>query len=205
MKQGTEEWLKARLGKVTASRVYDILPGTRGYKASRKNYMAELVCERLTGAYQDMYVSAPMQWGTDTEPMARGAYEAKTGHVIEEVGFVDHPSIDMFGASPDGLVPPSGGVEIKCPNTATHIELLTGGSIDDKYMTQMYVNMMCNERKWWDYIDYDPRLPEGLDYYSKRIDWNDSKIAEITVEVRLFLAELDAMEQKLRTIAGGAK
>jgi len=105
MEQRSPEWFAARLGKVTASRIADVMATTKsGYGAGRANYMAELICERMTGKRQEGYTNAAMQWGTDQEPFARAAYEFLTDRTVSEVGFIDHPTIPMSGASPDGLV-----------------------------------------------------------------------------------------------------
>jgi putative phage-type endonuclease len=202
MIQRTEEWFAARRGKVTASRVIDILPSKSGYTAARKNYMAELLCERLTGVSAESYQNAAMQWGTDTEPMARSVYEAVTGRMVEEVGFVPHPFIEGFGASPDGLTVDDANfercIEIKCPNTATHLQTLTAGEIDYKYIVQMNVAMMCTEIDICDFISYDPRLPEKLSIFIKRVN-PDFKLTQlISDEVHKFLGELDAMEKAMR-------
>jgi putative phage-type endonuclease len=201
MIQRTEEWFSARRGKVTASRVIDILPGKSGYTAARKNYMAELLCERLTGVSAESYQNAAMQWGTDTEPMARSVYEAVTGRMVEEVGFVPHPFIEGFGASPDGLTSDINTditIEIKCPNTATHLQTLTTGDIDYKYIVQMHAAMMCTNCSACDFISYDPRLPEKLAIFIKRVP-RDINIAEVIhFEVTKFLGELDALETAMR-------
>ena len=130
MEQGSDEWFAARIGKVTASRVSDILAKTKsGYAASRANYMAELLCERLTGQRGPTYQTPAMAWGTANEPLARQAFINSTGLLVEEVGFVPHATILNAGASPDGLVQHDGLLEIKCPQTATHLELLSGGNM----------------------------------------------------------------------------
>ena len=199
MQQGTEEWLAIRLGKVTASRIVDIVPGVKGkYLASRKNYMAELACEILTGKGSDNFVSGAMQWGTETEPLARSAYEAITGNMVAEVGFIDHNTIECFGASPDGLVDPDGSIEIKCPNTATHIETLTGSPVARGYVYQMQTVMLCGRRKWCDFISYDPRLPDNLSIFIKRFQRDETMIAEIKAEVEKFTNELNELLAKLR-------
>ena len=201
MEQRTEEWIQARLGKVTASRVADVMARTKsGYSASRKNYMAELVCERLTGVPSEHFESAAMKWGTDTEPLARSAYEARTGELVEEVGFIEHPRIPNFGASPDGLVGTDGGLEIKCPNTATHIEILLSGGIDSRYIYQLSTAMACTGRAWWDFVSFDPRLPENLSYKCIRFNRDDALIAEIESEVIRFMEELDAMTERLKDL-----
>lgn len=199
--QRTEDWFNARLGCVTASRVADVAAKTKsGYSASRANYMAELICERLTGTKGDSYQNAAMAWGTETEPKARAAYEAETGSLVEGVGFVSHPTIPMSGASPDGLVGDDGLVEIKCPNTATHIDTILTETIPGKYITQMQWQMACTERKWCDFISYDPRVSEKMQLWIKRVERDDKLIDELEKEVFNFLEELetkiDALKEK---------
>lgn len=190
--QQTEEWFSQRLGKVTASRVADIIAKTKsGYSTSRANYMAELICERLTGSRGDSYMNAAMAWGTATEPQARSAYEAETGLLVETVGFVPHPTILEAGASPDGLVGDDGLVEIKCPNTSTHIDTLLGKSVPSKYITQIQWQLACTGRKWCDFVSYDPRMPENMQMFLFRVPRNDETIAELVKEVVQFLSELD--------------
>lgn len=196
--QGTDEWLSIRLGKVTASRVADVIARTKtGPSASRANYMAELVAERLTGARGETYTNAAMQWGTDNEPEARLAYEFRHDVTVEQVGFIAHPSIEMSGASPDGLVAADGLVEIKCPNTATHIETLLTGTIPAKYETQMLWQMACTGRAWCDFASFDPRLPEEMRLFVKRFARDDARIAEMEEQVREFLFELDTTVRRL--------
>ena len=146
MEQRTEEWFAARCGKVTASRVADIIAKTKtGYSTSRDNYLAQLVCERMTGKPAESYSNSAMQWGTDTEPFARAAYEARMDILVTEVGFINHPRIAMAGASPDGLAN-EGMVELKCPNTATHLQTLLDRKVPEKYITQMMWQMACADR-----------------------------------------------------------
>lgn len=197
--QGTDEWKQARLGRVTASRVADVIAKTKsGYSASRANYMAELIAERLTGVPADKYTNAAMAWGTATEDEARAAYEFQAGVVVETVGFVAHPAILWSGASPDGLVGDDGLVEIKCPNTATHIDTLLGGSIPAKYVTQMLWQMACTGRAWCDFVSYDPRLPGAMSLFVKRLERDEERLAEITKDVEAFLIELADKEAQLR-------
>lgn len=193
IQQGTPEWAEARLGCVTASRVADMIARTKtGWGASRANYMAQLVSERLSGVAIEGYTSAAMQWGIETEADARIAYEFRTGATVEEAGFILHPTIAMCGASPDGLVGADGLVEIKCPNTATHIDTLLGSSIPDKYQVQMLWQMACTGRAWCDFVSYDPRLPEAMRMLVKRIHRDDKRIAELESAAVEFLAEVDA-------------
>lgn len=204
MEQRSPEWYAARLGHVTASRVADIVAKTKtGYSTSRANYMAELICERLTGMQGASYASAAMQWGTETEPMARAAYEAKVGSLVIETGFVPHGSIPMAGASPDGLIGDDGLVEVKCPITATHIDTLLGQSVLGRYITQMQWQMACTGRKWCDFVSYDPRMPEKMQLFIKRIDRDTAAIAELEEEVVNFINELDRKIAQLKEKTNG--
>ena len=201
IEQRTEEWFAARLGKVTASRVADVIAKTKtGYSASRENYMAQLVVERLTQTKAESYTSAAMMHGVEQEPFARAAYEAAQGVMVEEVGFVRHPTIEWAGASPDGLVGDDGCVEIKCPNTATMIETLLSQKVPGKYITQMQFQMACTGRKWCDYVSFDPRMPAKAQMFVRRVDRDDEYIAEIEAEIVKFLAEVESQVQKLNAI-----
>lgn len=200
MEQRTEEWVAARLGKVTASKIADVMAKGRGNapSATRANYMAQLVAERLTGVAADSFTNAAMQHGTDTEPQARAQYIMRTGNMVEEVGFVSHPGGLASGASPDGTIGEDGLIEIKCPNTATHIATLRGASIDRKYVLQMHWQMICTGRDWCDFVSYDPRLPDDLSMKIERVERDAYLCAEIEAEVAAFLGELDALEAELR-------
>jgi putative phage-type endonuclease len=192
MDQGTEEWFTIRIGKVTASRVADVIAKTKtGYSASRDNYMAQLVCERLTGQKGESFTNAAMQHGTETEPLARAAYEALKDVLVDEVGFVPHPTIEMAGASPDGLVGDDGLIEIKCPNTATHIDTLLSQTVPGKYNTQMQFQMACTGRQWCDFVSFDNRLPDELQLFVKRVPRDNEFIKQMEDEVVKFLNELD--------------
>lgn len=191
--QGSPEWFAARLGRVTASRVADVVAKTKsGWGASRANYMAQLIAERLTGTVAESFSNAAMQWGTQTEPDARAAYEFRTDRDVIEVGFVDHPDIQLSGASPDGLIGDDGLLEIKCPNTATHIDtLLSGGIVPGKYVIQMQWQLACTGRKWCDFVSFDPRMPESMKLLILRIPRDEVHIQSLESEVRTFLAEVD--------------
>ena len=156
------------------------------------------MAERLTGMQQDSFSNAAMQWGTETEPQARAAHEFLHGVTVEEVGFVDHPTLAMSGASPDGLVGSAGLVEIKCPITKTHFETLEGAPIADKYIKQMQWQMACTGREWCDFASYDPRVPESMKLHVTRVDRDDALIAEIEAEVSAFLIEIDMRVADLR-------
>lgn len=198
--QGSSEWLQARLGRVTASRVADVIAKTKtGWGASRANYMAELIAERLTGVPGEQYISPAMKWGTETEPEARAAYSFYADLDVTEVGFVEHPRIPMTGASPDGLVGDDGMVEFKCPNTSTHIDTLLGDPIPAKYLTQMQWQMACTGRAWCDFVSYDPRLPASMKLFVQRVPRGNATIADLEKLVTEFLVELD---QKVNALKG---
>jgi putative phage-type endonuclease len=200
MEQRTPEWYEARLGKVTASRVADIIAKTKsGYSTSRANYMAELLSERLTGKQAESYQNSAMRWGIEAEPFARETYlEAMSIDNVVEVGLINHPTIENAGASPDGLVGEDGLVEIKCPNTSTHIDTLISHEIPAKYITQMQWQMACTDRQWCDFVSFDPRLSEELHIFVKRVERDDDMIIELEREVEKFLSELD---EKIATLS----
>jgi putative phage-type endonuclease len=192
MIQGSEEWRLARCGWVGASRVADIIAKTKsGWSASRANYMAQLIAERLTGKPMETFTSEAMQWGTETEDKARTIYAFMYDAEIEQTGFVKHPRIPMAGASPDGFIGDAGLLEIKCPNTATHIDTLLGHSVPGKYVTQMQFQMACTGRSWCDFVSYDPRLPEHMSLFVHRVPRDDKLIGELEDQVEQFLADLD--------------
>ena len=200
MEQRTDDWFAARLGKVTASRVADVIAKTKtGYGAGRANYMADLVVERLTGQKASSFSNAAMEWGTEQEPNAKAAYAAKTGILVEEVGFIDHPTVAMSGASPDGFAE-EGLVEIKCPNTATHLEYIFDGKPPQKYITQMQWQMACAGKPWCDFASFDPRLPERLQLLVVRVPRDDDYIKMLEQEVTIFLQELDDKLNKLEKV-----
>ena len=196
MEQRTEEWFNARLGKVTASRVADVLAKIKsGESASRKNYKMELVVQRLTGKAWESFTNAAMEWGTEQEPFARMAYEAHTSTFVKEEGFVDHPTIEGFGCSPDGIVG-EGLIEIKCPNTANHIETVLENKAPSKYIPQMQCQMACTGAKWCDFVSFDPRVPEDLQLFVVRVERDQEYIDSMEVEVKQFLSEvLDLFNQ----------
>lgn len=198
IEQGSADWFAMRLGKVTASRVADVIAKTKsGYSASRANYAAQLIAERLTGDVAESFSNAAMQWGTEQEPDARLAYEFRHDVEVVQVAFVDHPAIAMSGASPDGMIGDAGLIEIKCPNTATHLETLRSETIPGKYETQMLWQMACTGRQWCDFASYDPRLPENMRLFVKRLQRDDARIAELEAEVSAFLTEIDATVAEL--------
>lgn len=203
MEQRSADWFAIRCGRVTASRVSDVIAKTKsGYSTSRANYAAQIVCERLTGAVEQGFTSAAMQHGVDKEPEARAAYAFQNAVTVEEVGFVLHPAIMASGASPDGLVGLEGMLEIKCPNSATHINTLLNDTVPDKYIVQMQWQMACAERQWCDFVSYDPRLPLDMQTYTRRIPRDNTRIAELEAEVRAFLADIEQTVDKLKARYG---
>lgn len=199
--QGSPEWFAQRLGRVTASRVADVIAKTKtGYSTSRANYMTELALERLTGQRQEGFTNAAMQWGTEQEPLARAAYEAMTGEIVQEVGMIHHPTIEMSGASPDGLVGTDGLIEIKCPNSATHMETLLTRKPAGKYITQMQWQMACTGRRWCDFVSFDPRFPEHLRVFCTRVARDSEMILSLESEVVSFLSELESMVDRLEAV-----
>jgi putative phage-type endonuclease len=191
LEQGTEEWLKVRLGKVTASGVADVLAKTKtGASASRANYLIKLAIQRVTGEIEEGFTNDAMQWGKDHEDQARVAYEVTSGNFVDQVGFVEHFSIAWFGCSPDGLVDKDGLVEIKCPNSATHWSYIKADGPPNKYYIQMQAQMACTDRKWCDFVSFDPRMPERSQLFIKRVMREDAYIAEMEAQVKEFLDEV---------------
>lgn len=189
--QRSEQWFAARLGRATASRFNDVMAKTKtGYGAQRKNYMAELTSERLTGTQNDNFTSTAMQWGIDHEDTARLEYELETGNDVEETSFWQHDSL-MAGASPDGLIGEDGLLEIKCPNTATHIETLQTKKLPRQYYWQVMGQMWIMGRKWCDFMSYDPRMPENAQKIIIRVGYDEDKANELEAEVTTFLDEVD--------------
>lgn len=191
--QRTDEWHAARLGKVTASKIADVMASGRAGAPSvtRANYLAQLLCERLTGRPTEGYTSEAMQHGTDNEPIAINAYEMAQDVIVTPIGFVNHPSIEMSGASPDGLVGDEGLIEVKCPNSATHLATLKGADIDSRYMKQMQWQMACTGRAWCDFVSFDPRMPDHMQLHVQHVRRDDEMIAQIEAAVLTFLAELE--------------
>lgn len=196
IEQGSQEWLALRAGKVTASKVSDVMSSitTAGYK----NYLADLVVERLTGKKTESFTNAAMQWGVDQEPIARAEYEVKTGNFVDQIAFVDHPTIVNFGCSPDGLVGDDGLIEIKCPNTATHIDYVMQDKVPTKYIPQIQCQLAVTGRKWCDFVSFDPRLPDGLQILIVRLERDDEYIEKLEARVVKFLDEVNSAVNGLK-------
>lgn len=205
IEQRSEEWHQMRLGKVTASRIADMMAKTKtGWGASRGNYAAELIAERLTGQRTDGYVSEAMQNGIDMEEEARNAYAFIKNAKLHEVAFVDHPCISMAGASPDRLVGDDGLIEIKCPMPKKHIATLLGGSIDGAYLMQMQWQMACTGRKWCDFVSYSAAFPEHLKLFVRRVHRDEKHIEELETEVIKFLTEVEDKVLALNALSEAA-
>lgn len=200
IEQGSEAWFAARCGLVTASRVADVIARTKsGWGASRTNYMAQLVAERLTGTVAESYTNAAMQWGVEHEDEARSTYGFLTNATVEQASFVPHPTIAETGASPDGYVGSCGLVEIKAPQTATHIDTLLSGTIPAKYVTQIQWQLACTGRQWADFVSFDPRMPATMSTFIKRLERDEAVIAALEKDVTDFLNELRDTVHRLRS------
>jgi putative phage-type endonuclease len=192
VQQGSEAWHQMRLGKVTASRVADLLAKTKtGPSASRGNYLIELALQRVTKTIEESYTNAAMEWGTQTEPQARVAYEVKTGNFVDQVAFIDHPTIAGFGCSPDGIVGSDGLIEIKCPNSATHWSYIKANEPPNKYFIQMQAQMAVTGAKWCDFVSFDPRMPERSQLLVVRVMRDPEYILYMEAEISSFLKEVE--------------
>ena len=192
VQQGTEAWHQLRMGKVTASRVADLLAKTKtGPSASRGNYLIELALQRVTKTIEESYTNAAMEWGTQTEPQARVAYEVKTGNFVDQVAFIDHPTIAGFGCSPDGIVDSDGLIEIKCPNSATHWSYIKANEPPNKYFIQMQAQMAVTGAKWCDFVSFDPRMPERSQLLVVRVMRDPEYILYMEAEIVQFLKEVE--------------
>ena len=192
VQQGTPEWFQMRLGKVTASRVADILAKTKtGPSASRQNYLIELAIQRTTGIIQESYSNSAMEWGVQNEGNARVLYEITTNNFVDKVAFIDHPSIKWFGCSPDGLVSDRGLLEIKCPNSATHWEYFKSKKPPQKYFIQMQAQIAVTNKDWCDFVSFDPRMPDRSQLLIVRVDRDEAFIAEMEAEIKKFLDEVE--------------
>ena len=205
IEQRTEEWFQQRLGKVTASRISDVIAKTKtGVSTSRQNYLVQLVSERLTGKKGDSFVNQAMLDGIERESAARELYMRTRGVSVTEVGFFDHPTIAMSGASPDGAVNAeedgkyAGLIEIKCPIETTHTNTLMSKSVPSKYIPQMQWQLACTGAKWVDFVSYNPNFPMELQFFVARVDRDDTYIGELEAEVIKFLDEVEQTIIKLK-------
>lgn len=199
--QGSEAWHLMRLGKITASRINDVVAAIKtGEAATRADYRIELVCERLTGKPTEGFTNSHMERGTELEPFARSAYEIAKATFVDQVAFVDHPRLKNTGASPDGLVGDEGLIEIKCLAVKNHIKILVDKKAPSKYMNQMQWQMACTKRLWVDFVSYCPELPENMQLFVKRVDRDNGIIAELESKVLEFDEEVEAVIQQLKSL-----
>lgn len=206
IEQGTPEWHQLRCGKVTASRVADIVRKVKsgGISASRQRYLGELVAERLTGVPNLGFKSADMEWGNATEDQACARYAFTRDVTPVAIDFVDHPSIALSGASPDRLINDDGLVEIKCPAIHTHLDILMGGAIEPDYVKQIQWQLACTERAWCDYVSFNPLLPTHLQLFVRRVEHDEIAIREIETAVQAFLADVATAIEALNRLEDAA-
>jgi len=201
--QGSEEWRLSRAGKVTASCMDKVIAKIKtGEAAARRDYRCQIVAEILTGQPQDStFMNDEMRWGIEHEPFGAATYEVRTNTFTEKVGLVVHPLIERAAASPDRLVSTDGLLEVKCPKTATHLKYLLDGAVPSDYEPQMQWQMACCERAYCDFVSYDPRLPEKMRFFVKRLPRNEPRIKELELEVIAFLVDVDRMIETLKRFA----
>lgn len=204
--QGTGAWFNARTGHLSASRMRAAMAylkqsekdreagKLREDRSERKNLKIEVLAERMTGDIVEKYTTAAMQWGIEQESNAKAAYEAATGRLVTDVGFVLHPSIEWLGASPDGFVG-DGLIEIKCPNTSTHVGWILDGTIPEEHIPQMTLQCACTKRGWCDFVSYDPRISEAQQLFVRRFYPTDEQIETVEKEAKLFLLEVEGLFQ----------
>ena len=200
--QGSPEWFDARCGRITASRIADVLRTRKDGKRSetRHKLMLEIAAEIMTETNAKHYVSDSMQWGVEKEPIARTEYELITGHDVRLVGFVEHPTIQRAGCSPDGLLfGQSKGVEFKCPETTTHIDYLIAKRLPPEYEPQVMWNIACTEYEEWDFVSFDPRMPKKHQMLIVPVKRNEPRIKEMNEAVVQFLAEVDDLIHQIES------
>jgi len=197
MEQGSAEWLALRLGKVTASRMKDVLSKGRGTAQSKtaETYMMELLCERLTGESKPFFENDAMQWGTATEPQARAMYELMSGNTVKEVAFVEHN--EFIGISPDGMIDDDGLIEIKCPTTITQVRRSLTDNYSKDYYTQIQCQLWVTEREWCDFLSFDPRLDIAASYLLQRVERDDVFIDAMREKTYLFVETMNEFYNNL--------
>lgn len=199
VEQGSDLWKQLRLGHVTASNIAEVMSKGKGDAEAigRYKYKVRLVAERLTGTYAESFTSSAMEWGVEQEQFAAIEYEAAKGVFVEKTGFWPSEEIKWLGVSPDRLVGADGLIEIKCPNTTTHLQYLFDGVVPTEYRKQIQCQMWVTGRQWCDFVSYDPRLPKRNQLLIVRTERDEELIAEMKAEVEKFLAEVNALIIKL--------
>lgn len=207
IEQRTPEWYAARCGRITASRVKDVLAvSKRDGKPlqAREDYATELVLELLTGQSRQIPTTFAMQWGIDNEPLARSEYESLRGVLVEDGGFIVHPELDYIAASPDGLTDDR-GIEIKCPfNSGIHLSTLEQGMPVEHY-AQLQIGMACTGLQLWDFVSFDPRMPPGLQLYIQAVPRDEQFIADAMSECAGFFDQVTRRVAHFRIIEQTAK
>lgn len=198
--QGTTEWHQLRLGKVTASRIADVVgKGKKGeYFIAREHYKKELATERITGEKIQIEPNQHMLRGIELEPAARRNYELNMGCSVTEIAFVDHPTIKMSGASPDGLVGADGLIEIKCPTETVHLATIITDEIHKRYVYQMQWQLACTQRKWCDFVSFNLDVPDINMLYISRVFRDSATIQFLELEVAKFLEEVEVLYNEMK-------
>jgi len=198
IQQGSDEWLELRLGKITASKLSDVMSKGRGNAPSktRASYMLQLAAEKLTGKPEDSFTNKYMEWGNECEPQARSMYEFDSGNDVEEVAFVEFD--EWFGVSPDGLVGDNGLLEIKCPKTTTQIERYLAGVFPSAYKAQVQGQLIATGRDWCDFVSFDPRISGEASYFCIRVERDEEYMNELQEAIHTFKEELIEMMEKLK-------
>lgn len=194
MQQRSSEWFAARIALVSASRISDVM--AKGKGITRTSYMTQLITEKLTGQPTETFVTREMQWGIDQEDAARAWAGAKLGEMVQEVGFIRHPTLEA-GASPDGLIGDDAVLEIKAPASHTHLDWILTDTIPSKYIQQLQWQLACTQRKIGWFCSFDPRMPANLQCWLKRVERDDQLIAELEEEVKAFTAEMQSKIKQL--------
>lgn len=199
LEQGSDEWKQARLGHVTASNMAEVMSKGKGTAEAvgRYKYKVRLVAERLTMTAGESYTNAAMQWGIEQEQFACIAYEAQKETFVDKIGFVLHPDIKWLGVSPDRIVGHEGLIEVKCPNTTTHLDYLFDNKVPAEYYKQIQCQLWVTGRQWCDFVSYDPRLPKRNQLLIVRTERDESLIKEMEVQTLQFLAEVETLIIKL--------
>lgn len=197
--QESQDWMLARCGKFTASRASDLMARTKsGTSASRRNLLALLAVERLTGQPVETYQNDAMRRGTELEAEARDAYSFATGNVVDESGFIEAADLPNTGCSPDGLIGDDGMLEIKCPaSMAKHLDALRSGAHAEEYRWQLQHQLMVECRQWVDAVSYDPRFPEHLQLAIVRVARDEAAIQELRDAIKAADAEVEAIVTEL--------
>lgn len=200
-RQGEPGWIKARIGRLTASKMADAMATLKkgGESEARRKLKIALLAERLSDAATEHFVSDAMLWGIEHEAEAAAAYEQVSGELLTACGLAYHPTIEWFAASPDRLLNADGLVEVKCPTSLTHVAWLLAGVVPDQHKPQMLAQLACTRRRYVDFVSFDPRLPLRQRLFVRRFEPAADEISAVEEAARQFLAEVDAMFEQLTT------